>query len=51
MKELRNNFIKRRENFCVVVVIYLINHPFNSVIQGLRRSYTIALVPLLAMLS
>ena len=50
MKELRNNFIKRRENFCVVV-IYLINHPFNSVIQGLRRSYTIALVPLLAMLS
>ena len=50
MKELRNNFIKRRENF-VVVVIYLINHPFNSVIQGLHRSDTIALVPLLAMLS
>ena len=37
MKELRNNFIKRRENFVVVVDIYLINHPFNSVIQ-VRRS-------------
>ena len=32
-------FLKHRENSCC----YILDYPFNSVVQGLRRSYTIAL--------